>query len=395
MANVVQWNQFSFQLVNEYGTLVKKLVEVRMLNKTNLACTTGAEAGQWENRQIFIEKIVADVAANCPKDEPLAIVSFGADRLLIEYILGKILIENGFRQISFFLIDPTYKFCPQERLPTYDNAKESFEEKIKSAYFDCYKEPLAPKRINCLSRAQNIAKYFPKNANVVVIESLPPYGEPVKEMHKSQVPDKSLEELMLGGHIVPADHANSVALIPKQYVTQLKNSGATLTDSLPVAIFKSSVSQANFIIDWGCKIRPDGRYHLTFSGEEYYFESIGLSGEMQVELAGGERVQVKQWIPTMKKVIEKDLSEQIKTMKAENPEDKLSQENLTTLLKKVSETATRYRSGLSSFFLADYVLDHDEAMAFLSSHASHHYRKEFTLKAGLATPFEIVVKEIV
>ena len=50
--------------------------------------------------------------------------------------------------------------------------------------------------------------------------------------------------------------------------------------------------------------------------------------------------------------------------------------------------------GVSCFFSADYVLDYAEALTFISSHAGHHYRKVFSLKADVETGYKITVDEI-
>ena len=117
-------------------------------------------------------------------------------------------------------------------------------------------------------------------------------------MQKHQVPEKTPEDLLLGGLIVPSCHANAIAFIPKQYAEESSKSGARLSSSLPLAIFKSH-SASKFYMDWGCKIRSDGTYHLSFSGEEYYIEFLGISKNRQIMLATREVVQAEQWIPTI------------------------------------------------------------------------------------------------
>jgi hypothetical protein len=390
----LKWDEFDLLTVKLKASGVSGIVENQLLRGTHLSCTITSEVGQWKNRKIFTQTILTDIIAKCPKDEPLAFISLGADRLLIEYILGKSLIENGFRQISFFLIDPIYVFSESENIKEIQEVLKDFRKHIESVYFSNNKEHFAPERIRYLPRSQNIDKYFPKdvNPNVVVIESLPPYSEIIKDMQKYHVEEKNTQDLLSGGYIVQSSHANAVAFLPKQYAEQLRISGAKLKDSLPLAIFKSA--QSYFYIDWGCKIRSDGTYYLSFSCEEQYLKSLNISKDRQIKLATGEVVQAGQWIPTVKKSIEKALTEKIESIKGGNSQKQLSQENLTALLEKVKEIAAFYMPGISYFFSADYILDRDAAMTFIASHASHHYRKIFSLTADVNMGYRISIDEI-
>jgi hypothetical protein len=390
----LKWSQFDLRESQSQGSIIKGTVENTLLKGTDLSCTTNSEAGQWKNRKIFMEKVSANIIAECPKDEPLVLISLGADRLLIEYILGKILIENGFREISFFLVDPSYVFSEGENQKAINDVLKDFRTGIESIYLNTHKEHFAKERIRYLSRSQNIAKYFPPNSNVAVIESLPPYAELIKDMQKYKVPEKKPEDLLVGGRIVPLSHANAVAFIPNQYAEQLNRSGAKLKDSLPLALFKSAQSKTYFCIDWGCKIQADGTYRLSFSGEEHYFESLGVPKDQRVELATGEIVTVDQWIPIIKKSIEHMLFKQIEDITGGTVQKQLSQKNITVLLEKVKQIAMRYMPGLNCFFLADYVLDRAEAMTFVSSHASLNYRKVFKLIADVDTSYKVTVDDL-
>ena len=321
-------------------------------------------------------------------------ISLGSDRLLTEYILGKSLIENGFRQISFLLVDPGYLFSEQENLKVIKEVLKDFRERITSVYLNTFQEHFPQESIHYLSRSQNIAKYFPSHANVAVIESLPPYAEIIKEMKKFQVEEKKPDDLLCGGYITPSKHANAVAFIPAQYTKQLSKSGATLTGALPLAIFKSVQSKSYWYLDWGCKIHSDGTYRLSFSGEEQYWESLRISKDSQIKLTTGEEVQAKQFIPIVRDSIEKALSEQLKNITKGNSEKKLSQEDLTALLEKVKETIMVYMPGISCFFSADYLLDRNAAITFIASQASQHYRKTFSLIPDLNTGYRITIDKI-
>ena len=347
-ACLVKWEDFDLRVCKLSASIIKGFVENLALHGTQLSCTIETEAGQWKNRKIFIENILADIIKQCPKDEPLVLMSLGSDRLLLEYILGKTLIENGFSQISFFLVDPAYVFSSSDNLNAIQQVLKDFRTNIESVFLSKNNEHFAKERIRFLSRSPNIAKHFPSGANGVVIESLPPYAEMIKDMQKSQVAVKSPQDLIMGSHIVQSNHANTIAFVPKQYVDKMKASGAKLTDSLPLAIFKCE--QSNFYLDWGCKIRPDGTYSLSFSGEEYYLKSYGISPNRLLQLATGEEIQAGQWIPTIRKSIETTLSKHIESIKSKESQEQLSQENLTMLLEKVKEVVTLYMP-VSCFFL--------------------------------------------
>lgn len=382
---LVKWEDYDLRIAQLPTLNIKKKVENFVLHGTELSCICETEAGQWKNRKIFIENVLEDTVKQCPKDETLVLISLGSDSLLTEYILGKTLIENGFSLISFFLVDPGYHNLQTQKI------LKDFRKNIESIFLSKHNQHFSNDRIRFLSRSQNIAKYFPSGANVVVIESLPPYAELIKDMHKFQVAVKSPQDLIMGSHLVQSNQANTVAFVPTQHVDQMKASGAILTHSLPLSILK--FHQSHFCLDWGCKIRPDGTYSLSFSGEEYYLKSYGISPDREMELLTGDKLKAEQWIPRIKKTIEAELTQQIESIKRQNNQQQLSQENLTVLLEKVKQVVTRYMP-VTCFFSTDYVLDYDAAMLLLSIHAGHHYRKAFSLTADADTSYKITVKEI-
>lgn len=366
-------------------------VENLELKGTHFSCTVSSEAARWDNRKIYIKNILSDIIANCPKDEPLALVSHGSDRLLIEYILGKVLIEQGFSKISFFLIDPMYVFSNSEERNTINELLNNFREKIESIFLESCKEHLSKERIKFLSRAQNITKYFTQDhPNVVLIECLPPYSESIKDMKKYRAPEKTALELMVGSCFVPSSKANSITFIPIHYAKLLNLSP---TDrALPLAIVKL---ESYYYLDWGCKIQSDGTFHLSFSGQENYLRSLGIPDNRQMKLETGEIIPIKDWIPTIKNAINKELILQIEQIKVNDSGKKeLSQEKVTSLLEKIKEIVTLYMPGIQCFFSADYTLDHLDLITFLTEKAGHHYRKIFTLEADAENRFRITANEI-
>lgn len=179
---LIDWRKFVVEVIESGSSSTDDRIKGVLLKGSPLSCSIHTEAGQWENRKIYMEQIFADLMAHCPKDEPLILISFGSDRLITEYVLGQSLLENGFRHILFFLIDPSYVFSEEKSLESLDHAKKDFRQRLETVYFSVYHRPLAKEAIRFLSRCQNVSKYFPDNANVVVIESLPPHAYPMKQM---------------------------------------------------------------------------------------------------------------------------------------------------------------------------------------------------------------------
>lgn len=388
---VVRWSDFDFQKLQLNNALLDGVVYYQSLRGTSLSCIIEQEVARWENRKLFIEHVVKDIITNCPKNEPLVFISLGSDRLLTEYIMGKLLIENGFTQISFLLVDPAYAFSDLNTLGELKISLEDFRKNIEDVYQKSTKGAFPKEQIRYLSRSQNISKYFPPNANVVVVESLPPYSAILAENQKYKAPEKSPQDLLAGSYLVPPGHANTIALIPEDVVENISKAGAKLKSFLPSPLFKNDSSYS--YIDWGCKIRSNGTYSLSFSGEDYYLKhlcrSLNIPPTKPIKLSSGETVQVGEWILALRAAIEKMLSQDIKSIKNDDPQKQLSQANITALLEKVQKVATLYLPRIHCFFSADYVVDREEAMNFIAAHAGHHYRKIFTLTADAETVYKI------
>lgn len=157
----LKWiDELDLKVVQSKSTSTQEIVKNVQLNYTHLLSTVCTEAGQWRNRKVFIKKILNDLLTKCPKDEPLVLISLGSHHLLMEYILGKALIENGFQDITFMLIDPDYIFSDKEQLKIIKHVLTDFRENIESIYFKKFNRPFEKDRIRYLSRAQNISKYL-------------------------------------------------------------------------------------------------------------------------------------------------------------------------------------------------------------------------------------------
>lgn len=200
------------------GTIIREEVTAACLNGTPFYCTNDSDAGKWEHRITFIKEVITDVLDNCPKDQPLVFVSLGSAKLLMEFLTAKALIENNFEDIYFYLIDPSYVFGTSKNLEVSRTLRLKFIELTKAAYFDKWKKMLPEGNLKFLSRAQNLSKYFPKGANVVLIESLPPYAEIVKgiKVNKQirQI-DRKPKEYFAGSKFVDQPHANSLAFFQR------------------------------------------------------------------------------------------------------------------------------------------------------------------------------------
>jgi hypothetical protein len=348
------------------------------LKGTDLSCIS-VKAGKWENRVAFIKKVVEDALLNCPKDEPFALVSLGSSRLLTEFLIGKALIENGFCKISFFLIDPGYIFSEPVELQSIEKVLSDFRTQIGSVYSATWKEPFPEKQIHFLARAQNISTYFPTRGNVIVIESLPPYTQPLNYIKKWGLEQKP-EDFLIGSRFVPPDQANAIAFLPKTCIKHYRKQGGTLS-TLPTVVFQSQPSKSYYCLDWGCKIQTDGSYLVNFFGAEGFYSSLGISAQQKMALPNGDVISLDQWTPTTQRALENVLNKHIEALKQDNPLNELSQNEKSALLEKVKQTLADHMRDIEFFYLADYGVDRTEMLSFLSSHASHHYRKVFGLIA--------------
>lgn len=367
---IIDWKQYRFHTVN-YNTQTSRLTQYRVLKGTSLSCREDNDVAKWENRQAFLERILAETLAQCPKADPLAIVSLGSERLLSEAILGRELMKRGFKDISFLMVDPSYFYSAPEHLSDLKKACQDFRQYLG----------VEESKIEFLSRAQNAQKYFREGANVVFIESLPPYSQIIAEIKKCGLPDVSPADLFVGGKVVPETEANAVAFIPDGYYSTVVEMGAKLTD-IPICIFRDSVAKKNFYIDWGCKIRPDGTVYTKFSDSDLYLASLGVPTTRSFRLVTGDTVPILEWIPRVQKAVEAALKEM--------QSDKAQTTN-ADLLKKAQTVAVQHITGLHALFLADYTTDCTQLLGFLAEKAGT-FAKRFLFNCSHQAPgFEIAV----
>lgn len=395
-APIVKWSDF--RLSNDFHQLPgNKTHLTKSLQGTNLACGINSDVARWENRVEFIEKIVSDIITHCPKDEELFVVSIGSNQLLQEYIIGKTLIEKGYKKLMFLMVDPRYLGAGQNK--NDHPYLTDFQNEIDLVYKNVNREPIGKENIRFLTRAQNIQKYFTDNANVIIIESLPPYSEVIKDMNRLKIDPKKEEDLLSGSRIVPLAQANTVSFVYKDILEIWKAKGTETDCYLPTSIFKldaaspfkDSFASSHYIVDWGCKIYRDGSCSVSFTGAKRYFASIR---DRDNQLLSKEKVEgITQVVLNLLKNIRTIISERVKEIKKDNPNELLSQQNVSDLLQIISKLSEIVLP-VKCFYTADYVVDRTEALKYLSMKAGHHYRKRFQLLAHPETDYEIVEKQI-
>jgi hypothetical protein len=350
---------------------IENQVERLGFEEMPLSCATNKPAGQWDNRRDFIEQVVMDlvVYSNCPKDKPMALISTGSGLLLIEYLIGKTLIENGFLNLSFFLIDPLYDRLENEKKQQLTEDFQTLLNKVKDKDFP-------ENRIHYLSRVQNFPKDFPSETNVVWIESLPPFSKTISDINSRKMEKKTRDELLVGSTICSSsDQANAIAFMPDNY---FKNVKSALENSTCIPLIPINIESNKYYIDWGCKIFSDWTYSLTFSGEKEWRQCYGYNDESWFKLFENIGISYLDWIPTTKEAIKKELDNQIEEMKLKDSETKCNQENRKSLLEKIQDVAEKYIKGVHCFFLSDYAVDRKDLVSLLSSQNNRDYSKVWT-----------------
>lgn len=352
-----------------------QFLQAKCLDRMQISCVTdGNVAGAWKHREAFLEKTVGDIVANCPRGEKLVVISLGSSRLLMEYLIGKALIAQGFEDISFLLIDPLY-VCAQGEEKNLQVLLKQFRGLIEQDYTAAFKRVFPRENIKYLSSARKVETYFPQGAYVALIQSLPPYGADLARLKQCHILDKKREDL-LEGMVVPATHANAIAFFPKVMIPEIAKKGVVVGDTLPDGIFSSSKTRAYHYFRWGCRLQSSGACHLIFSGGE---ECLGTNNE---EITGAQLAS------GVRDVVEKAIGEELSR-------GYLTQAQMTALLEKVYKVAMDYFPGqLEGFFLADYVADQEDLFSFLSFHAGHPYRKVFTLSQEFAGQGYMKTEEI-
>ena len=197
---------------------------------------------------------------------------------------------------------------------------------------------------------------------------------------------------MMGNHIYPSpNQANSIAFLPQDVIKRMTDQKATFFE-IPIAIQKHSGTNSLFYIDWGCKIASDGSYRVSFTGHEDFVKALDLSPTKVCQMEDGTRCLVGEMFPMLEKSIRLHLDMKIKEMKGSDPNYSLSQEQISALLEIVRRQVQV--PWIQSFYFADYIIDREEGLKFISTHASHHYRKNFLYTADADAIYKITIEEI-
>ncbi len=139
----------------------------KYLSSTKLSCAICPEEGSWENRLTFLKHIVGDVVQNCSKTHPLAIVFLKSGNLLMEFMLGKALFENGYRNVTFFPIDSQYKTNPVYHKTLFCD----FRKALGTAYTEKHNEPCSEFMVRHVTSVDWIISHFPNTCpNLLVVE---------------------------------------------------------------------------------------------------------------------------------------------------------------------------------------------------------------------------------
>lgn len=114
----------------------------------------------------------------------------------------------------------------------------------------------------------------------------------------------------------------------------------------------------------------------------------------RIDYENGETISDKQLFSTVQQKIEHLLTTEIAVLKQNDSEKQLTQTEISNLLAKVNVLFKKYCPWVKSYYMADYCIDRKEMLAHLDSNASHHYRKNFLLKADADNGYTIVNKDI-
>ncbi|MBA2727995.1 MAG: hypothetical protein H0U49_07470 [Parachlamydiaceae bacterium] len=373
------------------GNIIDTPVTSCHLKGKGLYFSTCTVAGKLENRLLFIKKIACDVVQNCPKDEPLVFISLASGGLLMEYMLGKLLFENGFQDVTFFLIDPIYKFCEIKERQKMERVLLDFRALIATAFSTKWNGPFPDTQIRYLSSAQNVSKYLPDHPNVILMESLPPHGEFVRSFKRDGIPERCQNEYFMGNQFVPPENANAISFFPDVLEESARKVGATFAtySSLPYFILQSGPSKPKYTIDWGCKIKSNGSFFVKFFGADGFCAGLPIKPTQNLQLTKERSVIFSQWFPTIQQTIEEALTKDISRIQNGDSQRKLLQNEKTALLNKVQKIFDSLFPGAKSFYLADYASDRSEMIDYLLQHAGNHYRKGFTLFSDTENSFAI------
>lgn len=374
------------------------------------------KAALWESRVIFLRDVMMDITKNCPKDEKLVVISLGSCFLLMEYILGKYLIEHGYREVSFVCVDLAYLFGTPDHLKKIRQSMNEFKTRLGEDYTKQYREPLPSDRVRFIHTAEDVENNFPQQANVLVMESLPAQHKFVSEIERLTKEKVDRKNLLGDAIVVPEGFANAVTFICPSMGHNIEKG-----ERLPFMKTQDPVTKKWGFIDYGVKIGRDGTFILNFLGEKYLEklldapsknpltdilaqilskskpmggEAMAMLSQDDVQKMMAPLSQKEHSIPKLRDELNGTLKAEIEALKKGDLERKITRQEITTLLQKVQEIAKKHLPSFESVPLGDYETSRADMLAFLSTNASHHYRKVFTLAAHPVHGCAIQTEEI-
>lgn len=297
------------------------------LSGTPIFSAYSTPAGKWEPKRNFLQIGSDIISTSYSKNDPLCICSLGSAFLLMETILTITLITNGFKNIYILPADPHYSLKGNEA--TNNKLFTAFRTAIEAAYIKTHAVPLAKERIKFLSKGQNVVKYLPGKANVVVFKSIPPYAKILSDLAKIGIMQQP-EHLLAGNIVVDPTCANALSFIPLTMAEKM-NETLPMSPSLPLTTFNTAKMRS--YLDWGCKVYMDGTYRLIFQGDLLLYSKMKNSLQQLVS--------------------------SILTTELPIPRS-LTQEQITIILQKIQTTVSTQIEDLNHYYLRDYFTDFQE-----------------------------------
>lgn len=308
--------------------------------------------GSWEARKNFLNCVLEHILQTHAKQEPLSVISLGSSNLLMEYLLAIELMERGYSQVSYFFVDPGYRFGHSTPLcePTVAQHLGAFRKHVEGLYMKKYAKELPDGSIRFISRAPNVCRYIPKSQPVVLIESLPVYAQPNATIVSNGLQPLDSQDIIGGGFVVPveSDHMNTFALLPAR---------DEISDICIIPSLALEGEGGNpFLWNAGVKIQKNGSYIVHMQGIE---ESLPkLAGK---QLAESLRQQVR-WY----------LDQTIARIQQGNPNRQLTDSEVAYVIKGIVQKGNVpcmsliQESGMCRFFYAiDYTADRKDMLSGL------------------------------
>lgn len=330
------------------------------------AASVPSAGGSWEARKDFLNYVLEHILKTHPQQEPLSVISLGSSNLLMEYLLAIELMERGYSQVSYFFVDPGYRFGHSIPFCELTVAQHlgAFRKHVEGLYMKKYAKKLPDGSIHFISRAPNVCRYIPKSQPVVLIESLPVYAQPNATLVSNGFQPFNSQDIIGGGFVVPveSDQMNTFALLPAR---------DEISDICIIPSLALEGEGGNlFLWNAGVKIHKNGSYIVHVQGIE---ESLPKSADKQ--LAEELRQQLRSY-----------LDQTIARIQQGNPNRQLTDSEVAQVIKGIMQKGNVpsmrliQESGMCRFFYAiDYTADRKDMLSGL-------------LEKGKECPYAIALK---